>query len=108
MRAEQSSDYSTSHTADNAIDNDDTTAAVTKQEAKSWLRLYFKRSSEVERVVIEKGRSKALPVSCLWSVSVYEGEVKTLCGMYNISHGDKFYNETVQCGGTIDLSHCLQ
>jgi len=93
-RAEQSSAY---NAADRAIDNDLATQAITGQEANPWLRLYFTSSSNVEKVVIEKALGYVK--SCIYSVSVYEGEVKTLCGTYTGKPFDFYYNEIVQCGG---------
>ena len=95
-RAVQSSTYSKIYSADRAFDNDLTTCAATKLETRAWLRLYFKSSSNVGKVETEKGMS--LDVSCTYSVSVYKGEVKTLCGTYT-GKRNTYYNETVQCDG---------
>ena len=92
-RAEQSSAY---NAADRAIDNDLATQAITGQEANPWLRLYFTSSFNVEEVVIEKGHGYV--ASCTYSVSVYEGEVKTLCGTYSKYYGT-YTNEIVECEG---------
>jgi len=100
-RAEQSSDYYPAYTADKALDGDFSSPAVTLKEDNPWLRLYFTSSSNVEKVVIEEGRAYDVP-SCTYRVSVYKGEVKTLCGTYTRTRtGGKVehYNETVQCGG---------
>jgi len=94
-RAELSSTYGTSYSADRAIDNDLVTRALTDKEDPAWLRVYFKSSSEVERVEIKKGFNR--DNACSNSVSVYKGEVRTLCGTYTKPRG--IYSETVQCGG---------
>jgi len=101
-RAEQSSDYFSAYSADKALDGDFSSPAVTAKEDNPWLRLYFTSSSNVEKVVIEEGRAYDVP-SCTYSVSVYKGEVKTLCGTYTrTGAGGKvkhYFNEAVQCGG---------
>jgi len=101
-RAEQSSDYFPAYSADKALDGDFSSPAVTAKEENPWLRLYFTSSFNVEKVVIEEGRAYDVP-SCTYSVSVYKGEVKTLCGTYTrTGAGGKvkhYFNETVQCGG---------
>ena len=79
-----------------AIDNDLATQALTIAENPAWLRLYFKNSSNVEKVVIQKGCSHTNV--CTFTVSVYDGEVGTVCGTYTGKEGH-YYNETVQCGG---------
>ena len=95
-RAEQSSTYFAA--AANAIDGDLTTRSKTYQEDPAWLRVYFLSSSDVEKVVIEKGYSK--DSSCVFTVSVYDGEVETVCGTYTgKAYSKPYYNETVQCGG---------
>ena len=92
-RAEQSSTY---FAAANAIDGDLTTRSKTNQEDPAWLRVYFLSSSDVEKVVIEKGYSK--DSSCVYTVSVYKGEVETVCGTYT-GKVSIYYNKMVQCGG---------
>lgn len=95
-RADQSTTFNSNSSADRAIDNDPDTRTCTKKQSNPWLRVYFKSVSYVEKVVIEKGfcRSEV----CTFSVSVYDGELKTLCGTYTDKSGE-YYNETVQCGG---------
>ena len=44
--------------------------------------------------MIEKGESKSSV--CVYTVSVYHGETKTLCGTYKTSG---VYDKIVQCGG---------
>ena len=97
-RAEQSGTYNT-YSADRAIDGNPNTQSATIKfhEDPAWLRVYFQSSSNVEKVVIEKGRSWSS--SCVYTVSVYKGEVETECGTYTGIPSDVFYNETVQCGG---------
>ena len=95
-RAEQSSIYG-SWAADRAIDNDTSTAAVTNKESNPWLKIYFKSSADVEKVMIEKGHS--YDKSCVFAVSVYKGEVKKLCGTYHNKWYNYYNNEAVQCGG---------
>ena len=82
-RAEQSSTFggNSGEIADNAIDNNLTTYSRTSKEDLAWLRVYFTSSSTVERVVVEKGRSNS--ANCVYTVSVYEGEVQTVCGTYS-------------------------
>ena len=94
-RAEQSSIYGSS-AADRAIDNDASTKAITNRESNPWLKIYFKSSADVEKVMIEKGYSYNL--SCVFTVSVYKGEVKKLCGTYHNKPG-YYNNEAAQCGG---------
>ena len=84
--------------ADKAIDNDLDTEARTSgptDQGNSWLRLYFASASDVGKVVIEKAESKASV--CVYTVYVYHGETKTLCGTYKIS--GVYYDKIVQCGG---------
>ena len=95
-RAEQSSTWSTYFAAANATDGDLTTGSATSREDPAWLRVYFKSSSNVEQVVIEKGFS--FNASCVYNVSVYDGGVETECGAYTGKAG-YYYNEMVQCGG---------
>ena len=78
-RAEQSSTLE-AYTAAKAIDGNLKTWSKTTPENPAWLRLYFSSSSTVERVVVEKGHS--FDYSCLWTVSVYDGAVQTVCGTY--------------------------
>ena len=82
-RAEQSSTY-TGRTAANAIDGDLGTSSMTNKDNSAWLRLYFSSSSTVDRVVVEKGHSYAV---CVWTVSVYDGGVQTVCGTYTGKYG---------------------
>ena len=81
-RAEQSSIASggQDRTAANAIDNDIGTASHTEREGSPWLRVYFKSSSTVERVVVEKGHG--YQVACVFTVLVYDGNAGTVCGAY--------------------------
>ena len=79
-RAEQSSTYGDRIAANKAIDGDLTTSSITTEENPAWLRLYFSSSSTVERVVVEKGY--AFDAACVLTVSVYDGEVQTVCGTY--------------------------
>ena len=78
-RAEQSSTYS-DRTAARATDNDLTTFSMTTKEDPAWLRVYFTSSSTVERVVVERGY--CYDAACVLTVSVYDGEVQTVCGTY--------------------------
>ena len=78
-RAEQSSTFRSDRTAANAIDGDLITRSVTTPENPAWLRVYFNSSSTVERVVIE---GYSYDAACVWTVSVYDGEVQTVCGTY--------------------------
>ena len=109
-RAEQSSTQS-SYIADNAIDGDTETYSFTNLVDSAWLRVYFKNPSNVEKVVLEKGYSKNS--SCVYTVSVYDGDVGTVCGTYTGKDG-YYYNEMVQCGGkggdSVRLEHtgCTQ
>ena len=100
-RAEQSStfrsaDAGTAASA-NAIYGNLTTRAKTSKKDHAWLRVYFLSSSNVEKVVIEKGYSK--DSSCVFTVSVYDGEVETVCGTFPGGKRGDYYNEMVQCGG---------
>ena len=78
-RAEQSSTLSI-FSAAKAIDGDLTTRSITTLEDPAWLRVYFSSSSTVERVVVEKGKS--YDTACVFTVSVYDGGVQTVCGTY--------------------------
>ena len=78
-RAEQSSTHA-GNSASNAIDNDFSTTSHTLQETSAWLRVYFKSSSTVEKVVVEEGYVHT--TGCVWTVSVYDGETETVCGTY--------------------------
>ena len=96
-RAEQSSTIGTNGVAINAIDGKLNIGSCTIKEDPAWLRVYFKSFSNVEHVVIDKGFSN--DASCVYTVSVYKGEVETVCGTYT-GKADGFYsNEAVQCGG---------
>ena len=83
-RAEQSSTYGY-YTAAKAIDGDLDTRSTTTEEDPAWLRVYFSSSSTVERVVVEKGWSR--DKACVFTVSVYAGEVQTVCGSYTKPYG---------------------
>ena len=103
-RAEHSSTFG-SYPASNAIDNNQDTAAVDP----SWLNVYFRSVSNVEKVVIEKGFTHA--VYCTFTVYVNNGGQSSLCGTYTIkSYG--LYSESVQCGGTtgdsvkVEMTNC--
>ena len=78
-RAEQSSTYGT-NTAARAIDGNLGTSSCTSIEDPAWLRVYFSSSSTVERMVVEK--SYSYDAACVYTVSVYDGEVQTVCGTY--------------------------
>ena len=79
-RAEQSSTYVAGFEADKALDDDLNTFSMTKVEDPAWLRLYFQISSTVDRVVIENGTT--WDNTCVYTVSVYDGEAGTVCGTY--------------------------
>ena len=79
-RAEQSSTFSSTNTAAKAIDGDLDTWPRTTKEDPAWLRVYFSSSSTVERVVVERGFSR--DKACVYTVSVYDGGVQTVCGTY--------------------------
>ena len=100
-RAEQSSTLSydgVTYSAARAIDGDPNTGSCTSSESPAWLRVYFQSSSNVGKVVIEKGRS--YDASCVYTVSVYKEEVETECGTYTGKAAYNYYsNEAVQCGG---------
>ena len=83
-RAEQSSTYG-DYTAAKAIDGNLYTGSITTVEDPAWLRVYFSSSSTVERVVVEKGGSSTR--ACVLTVSVYDGEVQTVCGTYTGKYG---------------------
>ena len=69
------------HIAANAIDNDPNTLAKSQKfSGWPWLKVYFKRSSTVSKVVIEKGES--YNERCIFTVSVYDRETGTVCGVY--------------------------
>ena len=96
-RAESSSTAGSSG-ANKAIDNNLNTEARTSggtDQGNSWLRLYFTSASDVGKVVIEKAESKASV--CVYTVSVYHGKTKTLCGTYKTS--GVYNDKIVQCGG---------
>ena len=78
-RAEQSSTYR-NYSAARVIDGDLGTQSITVKEDPAWLRVYFTSSSTVERVVVEKGYT--YDTACVLTVSVYDGEVQTVCGTY--------------------------
>ena len=81
-RTELSSNNRVAH---DAIDNDLSTYSSTYDENPAWLRVYFSSSSTVERVVVEKGYS--WDAACVYTVSVYDGEVQTVCGTYASQDG---------------------
>ena len=83
VRAEQSSTLrtdTTTYIAARAIDGDLGTGSSTTEEDPAWLRVYFKSSSTVERVVVEQGLGK--DAACVITLSVYDGEIETVCGTY--------------------------
>ena len=82
-RAEQSS--TNGNIAARAIDGDLGTSSYTNSEDPAWLRLYFSSSSTVEKVVVEKGYNR--DAACVFTVSVYDGEVQTVCGTYTKPRG---------------------
>ena len=64
-----------------AIDNDlGTYSSTARNDRPAWLRVHFTSRSTVERVVVERGMSPN--VSCVFTVSVYDGAVRTECGTY--------------------------
>ena len=79
-RAEQSSTEESDYIAANGIDGDPTTFSATTKEEPAWWRVYFSSSSTVERVVVEKGGS--YDAACVFTASVYDGEIETVCGTY--------------------------
>ena len=84
-RAELSSTLH-AYIAANAIDNDPNTLAESQKfSGWPWLKVYFKRSSTVSKVVIEKGLS--YNERCIFTVSVYDGETGTVCGVYTGIYG---------------------
>ena len=109
-RAEQSSTWSNDIAA-NAIDGDLATRSAASSESDPWLRVYFLSSSNVGKVVIEQGYS--FYDSCTFNVSVYDGEVETVCGT-NTGKYSYYYNEMVQCGGKegdsvrLELTGCTE
>ena len=94
-RAEQSSDMSASTTADKAIDGDSATRSQTEKQLNPWWRVYFSESAFVDAVEVS-GRGKLADI--VTSLSVYTGDVKTLCGSYTGYEMEDYY-EVVQCGG---------
>ena len=83
-RAEQSSTHN-NLTASGAVDGDLTTRSRAKREDPAWWRVYFKSSSTVSKVVVEKGNSYS--TTCVYAVSVYDGETETVCGTYTGKSG---------------------
>ena len=78
-RAEQSSTYS-KYFASKALDGNLATKSITTQEDPAWIEFYFKSSSTVDKVVVEKGGSYS--AACVYTVSVFDGEAETVCGTY--------------------------
>ena len=107
-RAEQSSTLG-SYTASNAIDNNLATDAMTTASNPSWLKVYFKSVSNVEKVVIEKGFTRV--ADCTFTVYVNNGGQSLLCGTYTKSRG-WYHKESVQCGGKtgdsvkVEMTNC--
>ena len=95
-----------------AIDGDIESSASTNSKDPSWLRVYLLRHSDVGKVVIEQGYRGS--DSCVFTVSVYDGEVETVCGTFPGGNRGDYYNETVQCGGQggdsvrLEQSGCTQ
>ena len=83
-RAEQSSTYG-SYIAAKAIDGNLGTRSTTTEDDPAWLRLYFSSGSTVERVVVEESYNR--DAACVFTVSVYDGEVQTVCGTYTGKSG---------------------
>ena len=91
-RAEQSSTYSSilsilfNYPANNAIDNVLTTYSSTIEEDPAWLRVYCTSPAALQlRVVIEQGYN--YDATCVYTVSVYDGETETVCGTYTKPFG---------------------
>ena len=78
-RAEQSSTHE-DFIASRALDDDLTLMSHTQQENYAWLRVYFKSSSTVEKVLVKK--SWVYIPGCVWTVSVYDREAESVCGTY--------------------------
>ena len=83
-RAEQSS-TKYGLIAAKAIDRNLDTYSWTTDEDPAWLRVYFSSSSTVKKVMVEKAYS--LDTACLWTVSVYDGNIETVCGTYTGKKG---------------------
>ena len=68
-----------------ATDRNLDTYSCTKKESPAWFRVYFREIAfaVVEKVVIEKGRSNQ--ASCVFTVSVYDGEIRAVCGSYGFA-----------------------
>ena len=104
-RAEQSSIWGGEGSA-RARDGDLSTRSCTNQEEPAWLRVYFTSSYRVEKVVVEKGYCYS--TSCVFTVSVYDGEVQTVCGTYAGKPINAYIDETVQCRGKKGASVKIQ
>ena len=89
-----------------ARDGDLSTRSCTNLEEPAWLRVYFASSYRVEKVVVEKGGSYS--TSCVFTVSVYDGEVQTVCGTYTGKPIYAYFNEAVQCRGKKGASVKIQ
>ena len=76
-KAEQSSTFSGWYPASNAIDGA-SSWTLTKSAANNWLSIYFKKSSVVEKVVIEIGCER--DSTCVNVVSLMDGEAGTYTG----------------------------
>ena len=81
-RAEQSSKHGKWYIAAKAIDGDLGTRSRTTEENPAWLRVFFSSSSTVGSVVVEKGGHYS--AACVITVSVYDGEIETVCGTYTV------------------------
>ena len=85
-RAEQSSTkYAYGLIAAKAIDRNLDTYSWTTGEDPAWLRVYFSSSSTVKKVMVE--RAYSLDTACVWTVSVYDGKIETVCGNYTGKKG---------------------
>jgi len=103
---ESAKQSSTWNSADFAIDNDLASSTCTTKEYNPWIRVYFKSSSNVGKVMIEAGQG--YKATCIYSVSVIEEDVKSLCGTYTGKAYGPYYNETVQCDGKRGESVMIQ
>ena len=66
--------------ASRALDNNHGTSARTNIGSAEWLRIYFKGTATVDNVVVQRGLS--YDAACVFTVSVYDGVTRTVCGMY--------------------------
>ena len=108
VRGQQSSIYqdNSEYNTEKGYDKNMISQAVTKKTGRpEWMRFWFARSM-INKVVIRKGHSHSNATDKLFSVYVYYGEIKALCGTYRTI--GRYFDMTVECGDRIGESVSIE